>query len=74
MTLPAPWTVFDFVGQDRQLDTRFKYWVVTNNGVEERIGAIMDYGPVLHGIRNDGQEVTFSSACVVRGILPGRKV
>ena len=67
--LPAPWTVFEMVGQERQLDIRFTYWVVINDGVEETIRAIKDYGPVLHGSRSDGEEVTFSPACVVRGII-----
>jgi len=36
------------------------------NGNEMLIKVIKDYGPVLYGKQDDGAEVCFSPACVVR--------
>ena len=49
-----------------------KAWYVRSigkHGHEEMIIAIKDFGPVLHGRRDSGEEVTFSPAHVVRFLL-----
>lgn len=65
MALPAPWVEFDRVRLEMQLTLDLTEWKVTKDGVVETIQKITDYGPVLHGVRSNGDEVTFSPACVL---------
>lgn len=62
----ALWVEFDHVRPDMQYTSAAKNWVVRTNGKEMLIKVVKDYGPVLHGKQDDGTEVCFSPACVVR--------